>query len=98
MLVPQTSSETFFGSVAPTLEGQVTGVFRNWILPMRNLDDRTAANLDVVLESVCRTLPNCGGDHETRKFIAKKMLQAVQRGRRTLGALDVVARRALQAL
>ena len=29
---------------------------------MKRLDDRTRANLDVVLEDVCRTLPH-GGDH-----------------------------------
>jgi len=32
---------------------------------MTKFDERTAANLDVVLENVCRGLPN-GGDHETR--------------------------------
>lgn len=65
---------------------------------MNKFDDRTAANLNVVLESVCRALPNSGGDHESRKFIAEKMLRAAQRGKRTLGALESVARRAMKAL
>lgn len=33
--------------------------------------DRTTANLEVVLEEACRHLRD-GGDHETRKHIAKK--------------------------
>jgi hypothetical protein len=32
-------------------------------------DERTLANMDVVLDEICRELPN-GGDHESRKFIA----------------------------
>jgi hypothetical protein len=65
---------------------------------MTKIDDQTAANLDVVLDSVCRTLPNSGGDHESRKFIAARMLRAVQRGKRTLGALETVAKRAMKSL
>jgi hypothetical protein len=29
-----------------------------------------------------------GGDHETRKYIAKKLFQAANKGERTLGALE----------
>jgi hypothetical protein len=65
---------------------------------MSKFDDRTTANLDVVLDSVCRTLPNSGGDHESRRFIAAKMLRAAERGKRTLGALETVARRARKSL
>jgi hypothetical protein len=36
---------------------------------MTGIDERTAANMDVVLEQVCRDLPH-GGDHESRKHIA----------------------------
>src|ERR1700722_6050788 len=69
-----------------------------WGTSMKKLDERTAANLDVVLEDVCRSLPNYGGDHESRKFIAVKLVRAAQRGRRTLGTLEVVARQALRTL
>jgi hypothetical protein len=62
---------------------------------MANLDERVAANMDVVLEDVCRGLPNAGGDHKTRKFIAKKMIHAARRGETTLGAFEAIARRAL---
>jgi hypothetical protein len=62
------------------------------------LDDRTKANMDVAMENVCRDLPHNGGDHETRKYIAKKLLQATKKGETTLGALESIGRSALQAL
>jgi hypothetical protein len=40
---------------------------------MGKIDERTAANMNVVLEQVCRELPH-GGDHEKRKHIAQKPL------------------------
>jgi hypothetical protein len=64
-------------------------------IAMTNLRDRVAANIDVALENVCRGLPNAGGDHETRKHIAKKLLQAARRGETTLGGFEGIARRAL---
>jgi len=45
---------------------------------MTQLDDRTMANLDVVLEEVCRSLPH-GGDHELRKAIAEASRQCAER-------------------
>jgi hypothetical protein len=64
---------------------------------MTKFDDRTAANLDVVLEEVCKDLPN-GGDHESRKHIAKKLMQSAKKGNVTLEGLRTVARRALSEL
>lgn len=64
---------------------------------MKKFDERTTANLDVVLDDACRDLPN-GGGHETRKFIARKLLRAVQQEKKTLGALQRVARQALRGL
>jgi len=72
--------------------------FRFRIIAMQKFDERTAANLDVVLDTACRGLPNSGGDHETRKFIATKLMQAALRGKRTLGSLEGVARQALRKL
>ena len=60
---------------------------------MTQLDDRTTANLDVVLEDVCRTLPH-GGDHPFRKRIARKLLSAARHGQTTLASLGEVARAA----
>ena len=57
-------------------------------------DERTRANMDVVLDEVCGQLPN-GGDHESRKFIAERLIQAARGGKRTLGELTYVGRRAL---
>lgn len=65
---------------------------------MTFLNERTSANLDVVLDDACRALPNNGGDHETRKFVAMRLLRAAQRGKTTLGAPEAVARRAIHKI
>ena len=64
---------------------------------MTKLDERTVANMDVVLERVCGVFSH-GGDHETRKFIARKLKMSAQRGATTLGALNTVADKALEEL
>jgi hypothetical protein len=61
---------------------------------MKQLDDRTMAHLDVVLEEVCRSLPH-GGDHELRRRIAEKLLDSAINGNTTLAGLTEVARTAL---
>jgi hypothetical protein len=64
---------------------------------VNGFDDRTLANMDVVLDEICRELPN-GGDHESRKFIAEQLMQAARDGKTTLGELTYVGRRALVQL
>jgi hypothetical protein len=64
---------------------------------MAKIDERTTANMDVVLEEVCRDLPH-GGDHERRKHIAQKLLQAAKKGNVTLEGLRTVANRAISGL
>ena len=64
---------------------------------MIKLDQRTAANMDAVLEEVCGGLPH-GGDHETRKHIASQVIKAARRGNDTLEGLKSVTQRALQEL
>ena len=64
---------------------------------MTKIEERTAANMDVVLEEVCRNLPH-GGDHESRKHIAKKLMQSVKKGNVTLEGLRTVASRAFAEL
>ena len=64
---------------------------------MKRAEDRAIANMDVVLEEVCRVLPH-GGDHESRKHIAKKLMQAAKNGNVTLEKLRPVASRALAEL
>jgi hypothetical protein len=61
---------------------------------MTELSERTRANMDVVLEETCRQLPH-GGDHDSRKFIAERLIAAAREGHSTLGELGIVARRAL---
>jgi len=65
---------------------------------MTKLDPRATANMGIALENVCRSLPNSGGDHETRKYVAKKLIQAARRGNTGLAALEDVARHALDDL
>jgi hypothetical protein len=64
---------------------------------MTGIDERTTANMDVVLEEACRGLPH-GGDHESRKYVAKKLMQSVKKGNITLEGLRPVASRALSEL
>ena len=64
---------------------------------MPKIDERTAANMDVVLEQVCRDLPH-GGDHESRKHIAQRLMQSAKKGNVTLEGLRAVASRALTEL
>jgi len=61
---------------------------------MKHFDDRTAANLDVVLEDACRQLPH-GGDHSFRKRVARKLLSAARSGNTTLSNLTGIARMAV---
>jgi hypothetical protein len=64
---------------------------------MSKIDERTAANMDVILEEVCRELPY-GGDHESRKHVAQKLLQSAKKGNVTLDGLRNAASRALSEL
>jgi hypothetical protein len=64
---------------------------------MTKIDERTAANMDVVLEEVCNDLPH-GGDHESRKHIAQRLMQSAKKGNVTLEGLRTVANRALSEL
>ena len=64
---------------------------------MTKFDRRTAANLEVALDTVCRKLPN-GGDHETRKRVAEALLRAAKSGHKTLGDLESVGRKVLREL
>jgi hypothetical protein len=61
------------------------------------LDDRAMANVEVALDEVFRTHPH-GGDHESRKHVARKLMQSARKGNTTLGALTAVAKSALQEI
>jgi hypothetical protein len=61
---------------------------------LNDFDERTQANLDIVLDEICSELPH-GGDHESRKAIAEQLMQAARDGRTSLRDLTYVGRRAL---
>jgi hypothetical protein len=61
---------------------------------MAKFDERTIANMEVALETSFRDQPH-GGDHESRKRVARKLLQSAKSGNPTLGGLEVVAKTAL---
>jgi hypothetical protein len=61
------------------------------------LDDRALANMEVALNEVFRAHPN-GGDHESRKHVARKLMQSARKGNTTLGSLSAVAKSALQEI
>jgi hypothetical protein len=60
---------------------------------MSKLSDRAIANMDSVLEEVCRVFPN-GGDHERRKYIAERLKRHAMQGNTTLAELRAVAQAA----
>jgi hypothetical protein len=64
---------------------------------MSEIDDRTIMIMDVVLEEVFKSAPH-GGDHESRKRVAKKLMQSAKKGNVTLDGLRAVGRDALQQL
>ena len=64
---------------------------------MGNFDRRTQSKLDRVLERSCRKLPH-GGDHETRRHIAERLIEAELSGETQQADLYGVAQRALLEL
>ena len=61
---------------------------------MHELNETLRARLDAVLDQTCGRLVN-GGDHDTRKYIAEKLVEAVRRGTTHLEELTIIAHRAL---
>lgn len=57
---------------------------------MAKVDERTIANMDVLLEEVFGDVPH-GGDHESRKHVVKKLIQSAKKGNVTLDGLRAVA-------
>ena len=61
------------------------------------IDERTAANMDVALDEAFAGVLH-GGDHESRKYVAKKLIQSAGKGNVTLEGLRAVAREAFEQL
>jgi hypothetical protein len=64
---------------------------------MTGIDERTTANMDVALEEVFAGVPH-GGDHESRKHVAKRLIQSAKKGNVSLDELRAVARDASRQL
>ena len=64
---------------------------------MVKIDERTILIMDVVLEEAFKGVRH-GGDHESRKHVAKKLIQSAKKGNVTLDGLRDVGRDALQQL
>jgi hypothetical protein len=54
--------------------------------------------MEWVLEHACRELPGHGGDHQSRKYIAQRLIETAENGATTLAELEMVAHQALQEL
>ena len=61
------------------------------------LDERAMANMEVALDDVFREHPH-GGDHDSRKHVARKLMQSACKGITTLGRLTSIAKSALQEI
>jgi len=64
---------------------------------MAKVDRRTTANMEVVLDEVFEGMLH-GGDHESRKYVAKKLMQSAKKGNVTLDGLRAVGRGAFQQI
>jgi hypothetical protein len=62
---------------------------------MENFDQRIRSRMELALEEVCRQLSKSGGDHESRKYIAKQLIRAARAGKIGLEDLRAVAENAL---
>ena len=61
------------------------------------LDERVMANIEVALDDAFRAHPH-GGDHASRKHVARKLMQSARKGITTLGRLTSIAKSALQEI
>jgi hypothetical protein len=60
------------------------------------MSDRTA--MEWVLEHACRELSHHGGDHESRKYVALRLIQSAESGGATMADFETAARQALAEL
>lgn len=64
---------------------------------MPDIDQRTRIKMDLALEEACRSLPN-GGDHETRRAIAERLIACASGRAASIEQLRVVAHHALREI
>jgi hypothetical protein len=97
--MPRTCREYFLQSAEDPRKTEREGLLRvDETLIAESFDSRTLANMEVVLERVCKG-PSIGAyDHSIRRHIAGKILKCTEAGDRTLGGLTVVRRAAATEL
>ena len=61
-------------------------------------DERTAANMEVALDRICQRLPPDKQDHEARKLIAERIIDAARKGHTNLTELTAAGSQALNQL
>lgn len=64
---------------------------------MKELNERALANMEVALDDAFRAHPH-GGDHESRKHVARRLMQSAKKGNITLGRLISVAKSAMSEI
>lgn len=64
---------------------------------MDEFDHRTITRMDIALEEICRGLKH-GGDHESRKFVANRLMECARDGHVTADELHAAASEALLEL
>ena len=60
--------------------------------------ERIAADMEVALERACQRLPADRQDHETRKLIAERIIEAAREGHTTLSELTAAALQGLKQI
>jgi hypothetical protein len=64
---------------------------------MEEFNERTRVRMDAALEEVCREMKH-GGDHDSRRFVAERLMECAREGRTSSADLNNAARRALLEL
>jgi hypothetical protein len=65
---------------------------------LHDLSERTRADMSAALERACRALPPDRDNYESRKFIAERLVERVQKGEYRLSQLIAAAKGALAEL
>ena len=66
-------------------------------LMLVKVDRRTTSYMEVALEEAFEGVPH-GGDHKSRKHVAKKLIESAKKGNVSLEGLRAVGREAFQQL
>jgi hypothetical protein len=65
---------------------------------LHGLSERTRADMEAALERACRALPPDRDNYQSRKFVAERLIEHVQKGEYRLSQLIAAAKGALAEL